>query len=73
MSATVAQLGAAVYGTTQNAQNLSQPSCTVTNAEMPRASRGGSAAPVPQTCLDREFGVDYAVFLLGARQSAGRR
>ena len=26
-----------VYGTTQKVQNLSQPSCTVTKAEMPRA------------------------------------
>jgi hypothetical protein len=31
-----------VYGTTQNVQNLSQPSCTDTNAETPSAPRAGN-------------------------------
>ena len=50
-------------------QNLSQPSCTVTKAETPRAADRGAARrrEMVELVLDRKFGVDRLA-VLGARQ-----
>ncbi len=51
-------------------QNLSQPSCTVTKAQTPRARIAATArrGELIELVVERKFGIDRLVAALGARQ-----